>query len=268
LKLKKKRSPAKMRMKQLTEATGVTKATVQHYIKEGLVPRPVKTHRNMAYYNASHVNAIRLVRELQSKRFLPLSVIKQVMKGGRRGLSVDEIQTLVQIDGKLFRNLQENPTMEALSLQELSARTGVRLQDIRAMERLGMVRPVTTGKKKLFTEDDIRIVECFGRLQKIGFTSELDVDANVLKVHHDLLRILVEEEARLLTSRVTGKVPVQRIPAMVEEATAILNTIMGLFHKKLIVETARKYTLEFRGQGNGAKTESGGSGRGSRRMHG
>ncbi|UCG39262.1 MAG: MerR family transcriptional regulator [bacterium] len=267
--MKKKRSPGnRMRMKQLTEATGVTKATVQHYIKEGLVPKPVKTHRNMAYYNASHVNAIRLIKELQSKRFLPLSVIKQVMKGGRRGLSVDEIQTLVQIDGKLFRNLQENPTMEALSLRELSARTSVRPQDIRDMERLGMIRSVTTGKKKLFAEDDIRIVECVARLQKVGFTPELDLDASVLKVHHDLLRILVEEEARLLTSRVTGKVPVQRIPAMVEEATAILNTIMGLFHKKLIVETARRYTLEFRGEGNGSRTERSRSGRGSRRMHG
>ncbi len=255
-------------MKQLTEATGVTKATVQHYIKEGLVPKPVKTHRNMAYYNASHVNAIRLVKEFQSKRFLPLSVIRQVMKGGRRGLSVDEVQTLVQIDGKLFRNLQENPSMEAVSIRELSARTGVGLKDIRAMERLGMIRPVMTGRRKLFAEDDIRIVECVGRLEKIGFTSDLGLDANVLKIHHDLVRILVEEEARLLTSRVTGKVPVQKLPAMVEEATAILNTIMGLFHKKLIVETARRYTLEFRGQGSGSKAEKTRPGGRSRRMNG
>jgi hypothetical protein len=178
-------------------------------------------------------------------------VIKQVTKGGRGGLSVDEIQTLVQMDGKLFRNLQENPALGAVSAQELSERTGVSLKDIRIMEQHGMIQPVKTGKRKLFPEDDIRIVECLARLEKIGFTSDLDVDANILKLHHDLMRILVEEEAKILTSRVTGKIPVQKLPAMVEEATVILNTIMGLFHKKLIVETTRRYTLEFEGRGSG-----------------
>jgi predicted DNA-binding transcriptional regulator AlpA len=47
----KKNPPPVMRMKKLMEAAGVTKATVQFYVKEGLIPRPVKTYRNMAYYD-------------------------------------------------------------------------------------------------------------------------------------------------------------------------------------------------------------------------
>ena len=38
-----------LKMKELMEATGVTKATILHYVKEGLLPEPVKTGRNMAY---------------------------------------------------------------------------------------------------------------------------------------------------------------------------------------------------------------------------
>ena len=37
-----------LKMKEIMDATGVTKATILHYVKEGLLPEPVKTGRNMA----------------------------------------------------------------------------------------------------------------------------------------------------------------------------------------------------------------------------
>ncbi len=40
-------SAGRMKMKQLTQAAGVTKATVQFYVREGLIPKPVKTSPNM-----------------------------------------------------------------------------------------------------------------------------------------------------------------------------------------------------------------------------
>ena len=241
-----KSSTRMMRMRELTAATGVTKATVLHYIKEGLIPKPIKPSKNVAFYNDSHVNAIRLVKELQSKRFLPLSVIKQVMKGGRGGLTIDEIRTLVEMNGKLFRNIQEAPRENLLLPEELSERTGVSMENIRIMERAKMIHPIKKGKKKFFEEDDIRIVECYGKMQEAGYTSELGFDASVLRIHLDLMKILVEEEAKLLLSRVSGRIDVQDIPKMVEEATARLNSIMGLFHKKEIIATAKRYAIEFR----------------------
>ena len=240
---------ALMRMRQLIAATGVTKATVQHYIKEGLIPKPIGTSRNAAFYDESHVNAIRLVKELQSKRFLPLSVIKKVVKRRGGGLSIDEIRTLVEINGKLFPNIQEVPDMKPVSAQELSSRTGVTLKNISLMEKAGMIKATKRGEDRFFAEDDIRIVECFGKLQKAGYTDELGFDASILRTHWDLMKIIVEEEAKILTSRVSGRVPVQNLPAMIEDAATILNTIIGLFHKKIIVGVAKKYAIEFRGKG-------------------
>ncbi len=235
-----------MRMKQLTAETGVTKATVQFYVHEGLIPKPIKTHANMAYYDESHVSAIRLVRELQSKRFLPLSVIKQVMEGEKGGMSVDEIRTLVEIDGKLFTNIQEHPRLKPLNVNELSKRAGVSLEDIRIMERLEILTPIRKGKHELYGEDDIRIVECFGKLRKAGFTPDLGIDANQMKLYWDFMKMLVAEELNLFASITAGKVPAQKLPAMVEDAAMIASSLMGLFHKKIIVETTRRYTVEFR----------------------
>ena len=37
-----------MRMKELTEATGLPKSTILHYIAQGLLPEPTRTGRNTA----------------------------------------------------------------------------------------------------------------------------------------------------------------------------------------------------------------------------
>lgn len=241
-----KRKPGMMRMKQLSAASGVPKGTIQFYIKEGLIPRPYKTHANMAYYNDSHLNAIRLVKELQEKRFLPLSVIKQVVRGGRGGLSVDEIRALTEIDGKLFPNLVENPQVRPMTAKQLSEETGVDLKDIRQMERIQVLNPVKKGNRTLYGEDDIRLVECFAKIREAGFSEEMGWDGAVLSVYRDFLQRLVEEEAKMLMSGVAGKVGVEKLTKMVEDGTVILNSMIGLIRKKLIVETVKRYTDEFK----------------------
>ena len=102
----KKSNTKMMRMKELTEAAGVPRGTIQFYIKEGLIPKPIKQSANSAFYTEEHLNEILLVKELQSKRFLPLSVIKEIMMGGSGKLSVNEIKTLVELDGRIFSNIK------------------------------------------------------------------------------------------------------------------------------------------------------------------
>jgi DNA-binding transcriptional MerR regulator len=241
----KRQKPGTMRMKQLSAESGLPKGTIQFYIKEGLIPKPYKTHANMAYYNDSHLNAIRLVRELQEKRFLPLSVIRQVVRGGRGGLSVDEIRALTEIDGKLFPNLTENPEVRPVTADQLSEQTGVSLKDIRQMEAAHVLNPVKKGNRFLFGEDDIRLVECFAKMREAGFSEELGWDGEIFSVYRDFLQRLVEEEAKILMSRVAGRVGAERLTNMVEQGTILLNNIIGLIRKKLIVETVRRYTSEF-----------------------
>ena len=68
-----------LRMGELAEASGVPAATIKHYLREGLLPEPVKTSRNMAYYPPEFVERIRLIKQLQEERFMPLRAIKSVL---------------------------------------------------------------------------------------------------------------------------------------------------------------------------------------------
>ena len=73
-----------LKMKQLAEASGVSAGTIKHYLREGLLGNGdavVKTSRNMAYYPPEFVERIKLIKQLQEERFMPLSVIKSMLGG-------------------------------------------------------------------------------------------------------------------------------------------------------------------------------------------
>ena len=69
-------------MRELAEAAGVSAGTIKHYLREGLLPEPVKTSRNMAWYPREFVERVKLIKQLQEERFLPLKVIKEVLEHG------------------------------------------------------------------------------------------------------------------------------------------------------------------------------------------
>lgn len=160
-------------------------------------------------------------------------------------MSVDEIRTLTQIDGKLFPNLVENPRVRPVTARQLSEQTGVDLKHIKQMEKIRVLNPINKGNRTLYGEDDIRLVECFAKMREAGFSEEMGWDGQVFSVYRDFLQRLVEEEAKILMSGVAGKVGVEKLTKMVEEGTIILNSMIGLIRKKLIVETVRRYTSEF-----------------------
>ena len=235
-----------MRIKQLAAETGVPKGTIQYYVKEGLIPKPVKTYANMAYYTQEHVDAIRLVKELQAKRFLPLSVIRQMVRGEQGGMSMDEVRTLVEINGPLFQNLSQDLPERLLTGQQLSKKTGISLEDIQNMERVGVLHPLRKGRRKYYDHDDIRFLECGLRLREIGFTEELGFNVEIMRFHLELMQRMVDEEAKVLANRLTGKVEIEEIVRLVEEGIPLLNTMIGLIHKRLIIQTTHRFAESFR----------------------
>ena len=68
-----------LRMGELAEASGVSAATIKHYLREGLLPEPVKTSRNMAYYPAEFVDRIRLIKTLVDREGINLAGVQRLL---------------------------------------------------------------------------------------------------------------------------------------------------------------------------------------------
>ncbi len=129
-------APAKelLKISELAERAEVPVATVRHYLREGLLPEPVKTSRNMAYYPPEFVERIRTIKRLQEERFMPLRVIKDTLLAER------------------------TPEAELLERFDVPARALKRLAEV------GVLSPDSDG----YSQADVRIVEAIARLQGRG----------------------------------------------------------------------------------------------------
>ena len=241
----KKNAENLMRIKKLSEETGVPRGTIKYYIKEGLIPRPIKTHRNMAYYNEKHLDAIRMVKELQSKRFLPLSIIRQIVGERKDDMTIEELRTIFQMDGKLFLHLKERPTVKPVTEKKLCQWTGVPLKEIKELGKNHILEPVKKGDKIFYNEDDIRIVELWAKVRVLGFTRNLGFDTSVVNIFREMIERLVAEEVRIVIPRITGKIPPEKAVKMIEDALKLVDTFIELLHRRMIMKIARKYALQF-----------------------
>src|SRR3989304_5771469 len=133
-----------MRIGELVEATGVSAQTIHYYLREGLLKPPTKTAPNMAYYRPEYVDDIRLIKELQEKRYLPLSVIKLVLEAKRRGKDVGQLEVMSLSLEELFGPKGPEEELEPVALVGLVAMTGLAAATLEALEEIGLLMPAIT----------------------------------------------------------------------------------------------------------------------------
>ncbi len=91
---------ALLKISELADAADVPVATVRHYLREGLLPEPVKTSRNMAYYPPEFAGRIKLIKQLQEERFLPLKVIRELLDSGNG--DPERLRDLVELEDRIL----------------------------------------------------------------------------------------------------------------------------------------------------------------------
>jgi DNA-binding transcriptional MerR regulator len=69
-----------MKISEVVKKTKVPKETIHYYVREGLIPKPRKTGKNVANYTEVHVEQILLIKQIQDNFYLPLSLIKKIVK--------------------------------------------------------------------------------------------------------------------------------------------------------------------------------------------
>ena len=66
-------------MAELSARSGVPRETIHFYLREGLLPRPRKGGRTVAYYGEEHLDRLRTIRRLREEKYLPLAVIRRLL---------------------------------------------------------------------------------------------------------------------------------------------------------------------------------------------
>ena len=161
-----------VRIGQLARAAGVSTPTVHYYLKEGLLTPPVITSRNMSYYDPGSVEEIKLIKDLQAKRYLPLSVIRLLLQSRRKGEAPGHILEMDTIMSEVFRPIDSAGGKKLMSLPALAEKSGLPLGSLKTIQSWGLISPVPDGARNQYDDISLRVAGAVNDLLKLGLELE------------------------------------------------------------------------------------------------
>jgi DNA-binding transcriptional MerR regulator len=219
-----------MKMSQLAEASGVSSGTIKHYLREGLLPEPVRTSRNMAYYPPDFVDRIRLIKQLQEDRFMPLRAIKHVLDGDPA-----RTRALVELEDRILERAAAGEEAR-VSAAELRRRYDVPKEVLDRLAELGVLTPTGRG----YGPSDVRIVEAISRFRAGGYDERMGFTVYDTLRYKRALEALVEEEVQVLMERLAGEMDADRAVELIDDGAEPLRDLIAALHQKLLVAELKR----------------------------
>src|SRR5436305_7212918 len=132
-----------LKMSELAERSGVSSATIKHYLREGLLGDQedvLRTSRNMAYYPPHFVDRVRLIKRLQEERFMPLRVIRQVL-----GSDPDQAARLIELEDRILERAIQVRETDRVSRTRVRETYDLPANVLKRLEELGILTPNSRG---------------------------------------------------------------------------------------------------------------------------
>jgi DNA-binding transcriptional MerR regulator len=224
------------RMKDLCDQTGLERQAIHFYIQQGLLPEGHKTGRNMAYYGESHLARLKLIRQLQDERFLPLKAIRAVLDETDDGFTAQQRALLLDVKHRLAPVLGARSAGGEVTLVEVSEvrlRTGASKKDVDEMVAHGILSVTRRKGKTWIAKDDVWILEIWREMEELGFSRALGFAPADMLVFIDAMNGMFQREASMLKERLAHLAPEQVAP-MVERSIPIINRFMARYHDALV----------------------------------
>jgi DNA-binding transcriptional MerR regulator len=215
-----------LKISELAEQAEVPVATVRHYLREGLLPEPVKTSRNMAYYPPEFVERIRLIKQLQEERFMPLKVIRELLDSSNG--DVERVRSLAQSGDRLLASALA-PERERMPEADVLERYEIPERALRRLTELGVLTPSEDG----YSQSDIRIIEAISHFRTAGWNEKTGFGARDVARLMRGLEPVIEDELQLLVERFSA-LYVERAADLVEAGAAPFPALIGALHAKLL----------------------------------
>ncbi len=224
------------RMKDLCDRTGLPRQAIHFYIQEGLLPEGEKTGRNMAYYGEAHVERLKLIKQLQHERFLPLRAIRAVLDEEDDGFTQPQRRFFLDVKhrlGPVASGAGDAGAEKLVPIHPILLRSGVSREDADELSRIGVLQIVKKKGQKLVAKEDAWMIELWGELRASGFTRALGFVPEDVTLFAQALEAMFAKERAMLKERLAG-LPPDEVARMVESAIPLLNQFMARYHESLI----------------------------------
>ena len=214
-----------LKMRDLAAASGVSAGTIKHYLREGLLPEPVKTSRNMAWYPPEFVERIKLIKQLQEERFMPLKVIREVLDG-----DPERARALIELEDRMIQRALAGEG-KRISAAELRRRYDMPKEVLDRLAELGVLSPSSRG----YSQSDVNIVEAVSRFRAGGYDERIGFTVYDTLLYKRAMDELVKEEVHVLLDRLAGEMDAEEAAELITAGAGPLHELIGALHAKALV---------------------------------
>jgi DNA-binding transcriptional MerR regulator len=220
-----------LKMRDLAAASGVSAGTIKHYLREGLLPEPVKTSRNMAWYPPEFVDRIKLIKQLQEERFMPLKVIK-----GMLDEDPERAKALVELEDRILERALAGADSR-VSAAELRRRYAIPDEVLTRLGELGVLDPNSRG----YGPWDVQILEAISRFRAGGYDERIGFTVYDTLRYKRALEELVTEEVQVLMERLAGEMDADAAADLIDAGKEPLQDLIAALHSKLLVAELQRH---------------------------
>lgn len=223
-----------LKMKELAERSGVSAATIKHYLREELLgdgDDVVRTSRNMAWYPPAYVERVRLIKRLQEDRYMPLRVIRELLDEGP-----ERVEAAIAAEDRLLAHLAHTSESDRLSRADVLERHGLPEPVLDRLAEIGVLTPDVDG----YDREDQAIIDAMVRFRAGGYDESVGFTVyDTLRYQH-ALEPLVQQEVRAVLDRLPARVSPERAAEMLAAGEAPVRNLLGALHAKLMRAEMRR----------------------------
>ena len=239
-----RKKPAKadgelIKMSELSKRSGVPGPTIKHYIREGLLPGPeVRTSRNMAYYDARLAGRIRVIKELQAERFLPLRVIGELLEDApsdkikpERDAAQRRVLTALApaLEEKASASVQRRKRSDVIKT------FGVSRAELDSLERAGVLELRGEGDTAGYSGIDLRLLDILADVRRLGLGELFPV--SVAEPYFAAVKKLVEFEIDVFRHRALGNQLAMPLADVAKAAVELGERLVTTLRMKLYIHS-------------------------------
>jgi DNA-binding transcriptional MerR regulator len=223
-----------IRIGELMKRSGVTRATVHHYVREGLLPEPVKTSRNMALYAPDCVDRVLLIKSLQNNYRRSLAEVRELLSQaqGHEGLNRLKARVGAEFPADFGMDTEEAP----LTLTAVVTRCGFPRDELEVFAKNGIIELRDEGGELFLRDHDVAVVDALARLREAGFSADVGFRPEDAKIYLDALQELLRKEVNIFLKRAKSGEDPEELVARAERGIKYVTPLLLAFRHKVIRE--------------------------------
>ncbi len=227
-----------MKISELVNITNVPKETIHYYVREGLIPRPRKSGKNVANYTDVHVEQILLIKQIQDNFYLPLSLIKKIVKQLSHS---PELKSLLELRSDFHSPVDQLLEKETVGEKAFEETTGLASKWLNKFEEWQIITYRKRDGKKVYSQDDVIIGKLLVALDSAGFGPKDGFDPENIKRYVDLFRdIVIMAHTSYLKTDLDKFTPEQNLERVVR-GRELMSLFFYHLYRKLLRDTTERF---------------------------